>query len=542
MSQKALKKESETENEVLKITTKARFLCNICDCVSIGKRGDDRTLEVFRQFPYANTYASRLSTKKAVPGTFEVKGDGQKKRYVVNLFVQFYPGSSKYPNDNITRRLSWFSNCLDKMLSIPSLGSLAFPEDLGISSYIDNSMRYLHAINDFTKKYYLRHKQTIVVYDYNHQKIDFKQRQTRKTKYEEPIEVLYTDYVDPNELNSEPKINVIHKIKIDQLRYSPSESDAKSIMETKQPKMKNLLADVGEKPKQPKMQNLLTDIEESDSSDTKPLVKKKIAIKKTKTNEGNMSSRACDSGDTPRWDKNPSWTQKVSELPIDESWDPVFKDPIMINQFRVVDQKFDEELKVFGDHIEILPRPQRAIFNAFNLCKFPPKAVIIGQDPYFSNLDEAMGLSFSVPPGVTVPPSLVNIYKELKNDIPGFEIPKSGDLTKWAEQGVLLLNSALTVRYKQKTKHMKIWKDFVNNIIKLMTKRSPDSIVFMLWGGFAKDKEKLIENPNRHVVLKATHPSPLGANKGGWFGCKHFSQANEALQKSGRLPIDWKLV
>lgn len=519
MSQKALKQESETENNALKITTKARFLCNICDCVSIGKRGDDRTLEVFRQFPYANTYASRLSTKKAVPGTFEVKGDGQKKRYVVNLFVQFYPGSSKYPNDNITRRLSWFSNCLDKMLSIPSLGSLAFPEDLGVFSYIDNSMRYLQAINDFTKKYYLRHKQTIVVYDYNHQKIDFKQRQTKKTRYEEPIDVLYTDYVDPNELNSDPKINVIHKITIDQLRYSPSESDTKSIME----------------PKQPKMQNLLADIEDSEASDTKPIVKKKLAIKKAKPNKEALSP-------TPKWDKNPSWTRKVSELPIDESWDPVFKDPIMINQFRFVDQKFEEELKVFGDHIEILPRPQSAIFNAFNLCKFPPKAVIIGQDPYFSNLDEAMGLSFSVPPSVTVPPSLVNIYKELKNDIPGFEIPKSGDLTKWAEQGVLLLNSALTVRYKQKTKHMKIWKDFVNNIIKLMTKRSPDSIVFMLWGGFAKDKEKLIENPNRHVVLKATHPSPLGANKGGWFGCKHFSQANEALQKSGRLPIDWKLV
>lgn len=152
-----------------------------------------------------------------------------------------------------------------------------------------------------------------------------------------------------------------------------------------------------------------------------------------------------------------------------------------------------------------------------------------------------MGLSFSVPDGVSYPPTLENIFKELSTDISGFKTPKSGNLTKWTEQGVLLLNAALTVRYKQKETHLKLWKSFTDTVIQLLSEKSDTPITFMLWGNFAKGKKDFIKNQSKHLILTATHPSPLGANKGGWFGNKHFSKCNEFLVKNKMQPIDWKL-
>lgn len=181
--------------------------------------------------------------------------------------------------------------------------------------------------------------------------------------------------------------------------------------------------------------------------------------------------------------------------------------------------------------------PGRLIFNAFNLCPFDSvKVVIIGQDPYHE-AGQAMGLSFSVPDGVAMPPSLQNIFKEIQGDL-GIGVPKSGNLTRWAEQGVLLLNATLTVRAHQAGSHQRHgWERFTDAAISRLSK-GRDHLVFILWGGYARSKASLIDR-SRHLVLESVHPSPLSANRGGWFGNHHFSRCNEYLAGHGMGPINW---
>ncbi len=181
--------------------------------------------------------------------------------------------------------------------------------------------------------------------------------------------------------------------------------------------------------------------------------------------------------------------------------------------------------------------PGNLIFNAFNLCPFGEvKVVIIGQDPYHEP-GQAHGLSFSVNDGVPFPPSLQNIFKEIHDDL-GTPIPLSGNLTRWAEQGVLLLNATLTVRAHQANSHSRLgWQEFTDAAIRqLATHR--DHLVFMLWGGYARSKSYMIDK-SRHLVLESVHPSPLSANRGGWFGNHHFSRCNAYLEQTGQSPIIW---
>lgn len=181
--------------------------------------------------------------------------------------------------------------------------------------------------------------------------------------------------------------------------------------------------------------------------------------------------------------------------------------------------------------------PGKLIFNAFNLCPFDKvKVVIIGQDPYHEP-GQAHGLSFSVQDGVQFPPSLQNIFKEIQSDL-GTPIPFSGDLTRWAEQGVLLLNATLTVRAHQANSHSTLgWQTFTDAAIRaLATQRQ--HIVYMLWGGYARGKAYMIDRQN-NLVLESVHPSPLSANRGGWFGNHHFSRCNQYLQDNGMTPIMW---
>ena len=181
--------------------------------------------------------------------------------------------------------------------------------------------------------------------------------------------------------------------------------------------------------------------------------------------------------------------------------------------------------------------PGKLIFNAFNLCPFDQvKVVIIGQDPYHEP-GQAHGLSFSVLSGTAFPPSLQNIFKEINGDI-GTKIPPSGDLTRWAEQGVLLLNATLSVRAHQANSHSKLgWQTFTDAAIMRLSKNRTN-IVFMLWGGYARNKKYLIDT-SRHCILEAVHPSPLSANRGGWFGNHHFSKCNEYLLATNQTPIEW---
>ena len=181
--------------------------------------------------------------------------------------------------------------------------------------------------------------------------------------------------------------------------------------------------------------------------------------------------------------------------------------------------------------------PGKLVFNAFNLCPFDKvKVVILGQDPYHEQ-GQAMGLSFSVPEGIMLPPSLQNIYKEIQNDL-GKPIPTSGDLTRWAKQGVLLLNATLTVRAHIANSHQTLgWQNFTDAAIEALNAHR-EHIVFMLWGGFARSKKRLID-ANRHCIIESVHPSPLSANRGGWFGQHQFSRCNAYLKQQGLDEIDW---
>ena len=222
------------------------------------------------------------------------------------------------------------------------------------------------------------------------------------------------------------------------------------------------------------------------------------------------------------------------DVKIEPGWKQALK-----NEFdRPYFQQVVTFLKIERAQGKTIYPPGSLIFNAFNKTPYDKvKVVIIGQDPYHGD-GQAHGLSFSVQPGVKPPPSLVNIYKELQTDI-GMPIPTSGNLDHWAEQGVLLLNAALTVRANEPASHAKIgWADFTNAVI---SKLSDDKsgVIFLLWGRFAHEKQPLIDE-TRHFVLKAAHPSPFSADKG-FFGCKHFSKTNELLSRQGLDPIDWSV-
>ncbi len=177
------------------------------------------------------------------------------------------------------------------------------------------------------------------------------------------------------------------------------------------------------------------------------------------------------------------------------------------------------------------------IFAAFSYCHFKDvKVVLLGQDPYHGK-GQANGLCFSVHDGTAHPPSLINIFKELETDL-GKTYPKSGDLSSWAKQGVLLLNATLTVREGQAGSHQnKGWEEFTDKVIKTISEQK-ENVVFLLWGGFAKKKATLIDK-SKHHILSSGHPSPLSANRGYWFGNKHFSKTNEYLQRIEQSPIEW---
>lgn len=181
--------------------------------------------------------------------------------------------------------------------------------------------------------------------------------------------------------------------------------------------------------------------------------------------------------------------------------------------------------------------PGKLIFNAFNLCPFDKvKVVIIGQDPYHE-LGQAHGLSFSVNDNVAFPPSLQNIFKEINDDL-DVPIPTSGNLTRWAVQGVMLLNATLTVRQHEAGSHQRHgWEEFTDAVIKVLNAEK-SHLVFLLWGGYARSKAYLIDR-TKHCVLESVHPSPLSANRGGWFGNHHFSRCNAYLQDQGIAPIEW---
>lgn len=204
---------------------------------------------------------------------------------------------------------------------------------------------------------------------------------------------------------------------------------------------------------------------------------------------------------------------------------------------------FVETLKAVANEraagVTVYP-PQKDVFNAFRLTELGDiKVVILGQDPYHGP-NQAHGLAFSVLPGVAIPPSLLNMYKELEQDMPGFVRPTHGFLESWATQGVMLLNTVLTVEASKAHSHARFgWETFTDNVISAINQHR-EGVIFLLWGSHAQKKGSIIDT-QRHHVLKAPHPSPLSAHRG-FFGSKHFSQANALLSQSGQSPIDWMPV
>lgn len=225
---------------------------------------------------------------------------------------------------------------------------------------------------------------------------------------------------------------------------------------------------------------------------------------------------------------------EVNTPKIEESWRIALQKEFDADYFKKIKAFLVEEKK----KAVVYPKGSD-IFNAFNLTPFNDvKVVIIGQDPYHGP-NQAHGLCFSVLDGVKFPPSLENIYKELCKDL-GYSFPKSGNLTSWAKQGVLLLNASLTVRAGEANSHQSIgWQKFTDAVIQKISDEK-NGVIFLLWGGFAQKKGSKID-ASKHHVLTCGHPSPLSANKGHWFGNKHFSKTNALLQQMGKTPINWKI-
>ena len=219
------------------------------------------------------------------------------------------------------------------------------------------------------------------------------------------------------------------------------------------------------------------------------------------------------------------------EVKIEKTWKDRLKDEFNKDYFRKLRDFVREE---YQNNI-IYPHPKN-IFRAFDLCPFDKvKVVILGQDPYHGP-KQAHGLAFSVKEDIQNPPSLVNIFKELSDDL-GKDVIRSSDLSSWAKQGVLLLNATLTVQARRAGSHQhKGWEQFTDHVIKLLSNEK-EHLVFLLWGAYAQSKEELIDF-SKHLILKAPHPSPLSAFRG-FFGCRHFSKINEYLKKNSILEIDW---
>ena len=221
----------------------------------------------------------------------------------------------------------------------------------------------------------------------------------------------------------------------------------------------------------------------------------------------------------------------MMEVNIESSWKDILRDEFNKPYFKSLSKFIREEYT----SQEIFP-PAKLIFNAFDKCPFHKvKVVIIGQDPYH-NTGQANGLCFSVNDGVKIPPSLINIYKEIENDL-GKTMPKSGNLERWSSQGVLLLNAILTVRANSPGSHQKKgWEEFTDSVINELS-NSCENIVFLLWGNYAQQKGRSID-ANKHMVLKSAHPSPLSAHRG-FLGNQHFSKTNNYLIKHNKEPINW---
>jgi len=278
---------------------------------------------------------------------------------------------------------------------------------------------------------------------------------------------------------------------------------------------------------------------EDTSEDTRPPGKKRKVVtdenEKEQEKETKEEEEPESKEDEIQVSQNRTNSSNLLDTLTDEGWKELLAPEFSKPYFQQILKQLDQEI---ASKATIFP-PFNEIFNAFNFTPFKQiKVVILGQDPYHDN-GQAHGLCFSVKKGIDPPPSLKNIFKELKTDIEGFKPPNHGNLEKWAKQGVLLLNATLTVRAHQANSHSDWgWQKFTDAVVKIIDEKSDHPVVFILWGGFAQKKGKII-NRKKHHVIEAAHPSPLSASK--FFGCRVFSRTNTFLESQKMEPIDWNL-
>jgi len=553
-----------------------QYLAVIVTCKS--KKLDPKIEPLYHQlcqkYPKANIYEGDRTELNRKPGNVKIITTSLGKPDIFLIYGQFYPGTADRPNDRKSKRLTWFQDALDEIAETNGFSSIGFPTQISRDGGGSWS-KYYQAIKDFA------------------QTIHLKDNKIKVTIYENPMIVA-----DEKAKNEVPKkislmncLNVVETIDLESIKSNskkivfqaekPTLNNRESVsqgvnrsrvrLKQKEENMKkkkmealDLISSESSSQGAPAMDGdeissddyeLEEDIHlerekptltlEEDDTTRSRITKPKISLRINSHSPKKTKPKITLSPVVryfPETQKNPDWSTMTlstySQTKLGKWSQQIFSLPEIKEIMGDIDRDLRDDLKEYGDKVRFLPAFDH-IFRAFELSDWDQtRVVILGQDPYFSNVNEAMGLSFSVPDGVKIPPSLSNIFKEIKNTYDDYEIPKSGNLENWAKQGVLLLNSSLTVRHKKKECHMRIWKTLTDKIIQLISKNKEKPVVFMLWGNYSKSKMKYID-ARKHIVLKSVHPSPMAANRGGWFGNMHFGTSNIKLMETDQDPIDW---
>lgn len=478
---------NKSEN-FLEATEQYLIVIASCLCKKIDPRKEPILAEVINRYPYANVYESGHRPR---PGSFKLVGDGLKRRYIILVYSQIYPSKMDYPRDNKRKRLEWFVEALDQIAEIEDLKSLCFPRQIARDGGGNWSDYYL-AISDFAQTLQLKCEIPVAVYDNS---------------------IGESDKDKLTQISLINCINLDTSVSLDQIVFT---SDVKQIKVDREK--------LTFKPKKIKQTADPVRLKECVENGRHLVLEEDEAIKEDEI------------PNFPATSLNPDWKTPLTKPNVDPSWDLIFKRPEVQKKLLVTHKLLVAELEKYGNSNRFLPEFD-SIFKTFQLCKLDDlKVVILGQDPY-PNPNHAMGLSFSVPEGADIPRSLNNIFKELKNEYENYEIPKHGNLESWVKQGVLLLNSALTIRGNARNSHQAYWKDVTNLIIQLISEIKEKPVVFMLWGRDARNKAKLI-NSKKHLILESNHPSPMSAHRG-FFGCNHFIMCNKRLTSSGLDAVHW---
>lgn len=441
---------------------------------------------LYELYPNADYYKSHASSdsKRAKPGDCVVF---REQTVIVNMFIHLYPSLKTQPSDNHALRVKWFLEALTKLKETPELPDIhliLLPEPQ------PDKLDYIQALDDFVCNYKLKHNKELKIVLHQESKPLAEPIKVAKTK----ISIKSSAAAAPTTTTTANASNLVPPTGV------PAFATLASAM-----------------PMTP-----VKTIFRLDFKDTLlcPEVLYEIDFKTVAA--ALETPAAADDAQTI-----------MSHFPI--GWSSISTDAVLLDKAAQVAQKLQAKQQPIG-HPNVFPEPSQ-LFAAFQYST-EPKVVIIGQDPYPTK-GNAHGLAFSVAPGVAVPQSLKNIFKAISSDL-GIPVPSTGTLTPWAKQGVILLNTALTVYQNTADSHTEEWSEFTNRLVHLLTTQYK-GLVFLLWGGKAQAKKKYIAGGRGHEILEFNHPSPSVRNNRFHLDCKHFSETNAILQRQGKTPIDWSL-